>query len=258
MASFEIPDGPTEVELGGGPGPRTGSASYTVTNRARATLSGRVGVQPVGATNAQWFTIAGERERDFAAGESQTVAVTISVPADVQPGDYKFRLRAVAVNDPDNDFTDSPVANVRVMQAAVVPPKKFPAWAIAAIALMVLVLGVGGYFALRGGDEPKKAETATAPWFVGAWTGQIHGRPAAMRWRMLESGSGGKSYVGEFSDGNTGTYVPMTLDGFSPTELFFRHPDGNQWFLRYDGASFAEGFTRWQGAQYPLSFRRDG
>src|SRR3954465_1907493 len=108
MPTFEIPDGPTSVALqrsgdAANPGPATGSAVFNVTNKSTESSAGRLSVVPSGSSKVEWFTLDGARERPFAAGETQTATIKVSAPKDVTPGDYPFRLRAVAVNDPDND-----------------------------------------------------------------------------------------------------------------------------------------------------------
>jgi serine/threonine-protein kinase len=154
MASFEIPDGPTTVSLKAGSdpkAPRTGSIVFTVNNKATDAMAGRLSVQVAGQTKAEWFTIDGEPERDFPAGGSQTASIKIAVPPTVAPGDYPFRLRVVAVNDPDNDHTEGPVTTTKVPGAVVVEHKGLPAWAWIVIALVVVALIAGTvlFFVLR-------------------------------------------------------------------------------------------------------------
>ena len=117
MASFEIPDAPARiaVQAGTAPGkPQSGVATYSVTNRTAKVVTGRLSVQVAGGTKAEWFGIDGERERDFAPGESQSVSLSVTLPPDAPPGEHKFRLRIVAVNDPDNDHVESPVSTLEI------------------------------------------------------------------------------------------------------------------------------------------------
>src|SRR3954451_4899117 len=115
MPTFEIPDGPTTVELKrSGDAPATGSIVFNVTNTSTDGCAGRLSIVPSGSSKEQWFAIDGDRERTFAAGETQTATIKITAPKDVAAGDYPFRLRAVAVNDPDNDHTEGPVATAKV------------------------------------------------------------------------------------------------------------------------------------------------
>lgn len=176
MPSFEIPDGPTAVPLKAGTAAgqptRTGSATYSVTNKSTGGLAGRFSVQVAGDAKAEWFTVDGEKERQFAPGETQTVTVNINVPAAVKPGAYKFRPRVVAVNDPDNDHTDGPVATLQVAAGAKPPVDnggtKFPIWIIFVIIAAVLVIG-GGILAFvlfsggGGGDKTAIADLSGKP-----------------------------------------------------------------------------------------------
>ena len=172
MPTFEIPDGPTTVELkrsgdAKNPGPATGSIVFNVTNTSSDSCDGRLSVVPSGNSKEEWFTIDGERERAFASGETQTATIKISAPKEVATGDYPFRLRAVSVADPDNDHAEGPVATAKVPPAPVIQKKGIPWWVWLLIGLVVLAaVGAGLYFALRDGDEEEPAVTnnvVTAP-----------------------------------------------------------------------------------------------
>ncbi|MBA2920484.1 PASTA domain-containing protein [Sphingomonas sp. MAH-20] len=165
MPTFEIPDGPATVKVSGGDiadkqAPRTGSAVFNVTNKSPETRAGRLSVQVAGQTKREWFTIDGEQERNFAAGETQTANIKILVPPDVVAGDYPFRLRVVAVNDPDNDHADGPVTTAQVGKAVNGGGSK--AWIWIVIALVVLAaIGAGLYFWLSPSPSPKPTPTPT-------------------------------------------------------------------------------------------------
>jgi|KBSSwiStaDraftv2_1062776.scaffolds.fasta_scaffold00260_14 hypothetical protein len=157
MPTFEIPDGPTTVELKrAADATAAGSIVFNVTNKSSDSCSGRLSVVPSGSSKEAWFTIDGDRERTFAAGETQTVTIKVAAPKDVAAGDYPFRLRAVAVNDPDNDHMEGPVATAKVPVPPVVGPKKSLWWLWLIIALIVLIaLGVGGYFIVKSMGSDK-------------------------------------------------------------------------------------------------------
>src|SRR5690349_19540208 len=128
MPTFEIPDGaPTTLDLKRSPdGSATGSIVFKVTNKSTDAMSGRLSVVPSGSSQEGWFAIDGDRERNFAAGETQDAKITVTAPKDVASGEYPFKLRAVAVNDPDNDHTEGPVTTAKV--PAPPPPPKPPRW----------------------------------------------------------------------------------------------------------------------------------
>ncbi|GGI74011.1 hypothetical protein GCM10007973_08530 [Polymorphobacter multimanifer] len=179
MPSFEIPDGPTTVALkGGGQAPQTGAIQFSVTNRSGGPRSGRLSLRVTGDTRAEWFKIEGETERNFLAGETHTASVVISVPPGTAPGDYPFRPRVVAVNDPDNDFADGPASTLRVDASAPPPPNRTWLWILIAVIVVVIVGGVA-FLAFRpDGDEPPPADpppvadpVATLP--------ELSGRPLA-------------------------------------------------------------------------------
>ena len=170
MPTFEIPDGPTTVELkrtgdAKTPGPATGSIVFNVTNKSTDACDGRLGVVVSGDSKEAWFSVEGDRERTFAAGETQTATINVSVPPGTAAGNFPFRLRAVAVNDPDNDHAEGPVATAQVTGAA--PAAKKPMWWLwILIALVVLILIAGALwfaFGRGGGDEPVVAEGPPAP-----------------------------------------------------------------------------------------------
>lgn len=171
MPTFEIPDGPTTIDLersgdAQNPGPATGSIVFNVTNKSADSCAGRLSVIPSGSAKAEWFTLDGDRERTFAAGETQTAKINISAPKDVAAGDYPFRLRAVAVNDPDNDHVEGPVATAKVPPPAA-PQKKSLWWLWLLIALLVLALiGGGVWFAFFRDKGPDPSKTVAAPDFM--------------------------------------------------------------------------------------------
>jgi hypothetical protein len=163
MPTFEIPDGPTTVELkrsgdAKNPGPATGSIVFNVTNTSADSCNGRLSVVPSGNSKEEWFTIDGDRERMFASGETQTATIKVSAPKEVATGDYPFRLRAVSVADPDNDHAEGPVATAKVPPAPVIEKKGIPWWVWLLIALVVLAgVGAGLYFAFGGEKEVEVA-----------------------------------------------------------------------------------------------------
>jgi hypothetical protein len=174
MPTFEIPDGPTTVELersgnAQNPGPATGSVVLNVTNKSGASCDGSLGVLVADQSRKEWFDIDGDEQRTFGPGETQTVTVKVSVPPDVAAGSYPFRLRAVAVNDPDNDHAEGAVSTAKVPPPPP-PPNGHPKWWLwILIGVLVLLLIIAAiYFAfLRnsgggGGETVNVTENKTA------------------------------------------------------------------------------------------------
>jgi hypothetical protein len=157
MPSFEIPDGPTSVALKKEGAFHKGSAVFGVTNKTGEGLTARFSVQVQGDGKAEWYQVQGEPERPVAAGENQTVTVVGKIPVATAPGQHRIKLRAINVNDPDNDSTDSAAATVTVPAAATAPPPKkpFPWWIVAVVGgVLVLVIGaIIAIVAMSGGSK---------------------------------------------------------------------------------------------------------
>ena len=169
MPTFEIPDGPTTIEAvrsgdAQNPKPAQASAAYSVTNKGSDSVDGRVGVVVSGASKAEWFSIDGDRERTFAAGETQTATVRVSFPPDAPAGDYPFRLRAVAINDPDNDHAEGPVTTARLAGVGEVIKKKSWLWLWILLGVLALIaIAVVLYLVLRP-DPVERAQERAAEW----------------------------------------------------------------------------------------------
>ncbi len=255
MASFEIPDGPSTIKLGSETpgGARSGTAQFTVNNVSDSTMNAQLSLAVQGNGKPEWFSIDGESERKLVSSKSETVNIKVAIPATAAAGTYPFRVRVAAVNDPDNDFVDGPTTVAEVEQAAVPVVKKGIPWWVWLVGALVLLGIIGGIvWAVTRDKEPAVVvPQAGNAWFGGQWTGTIDGRAAAMRWRN-EGSERSPRYVGEFSDGNSGQYVPLTYVSHTATQFDFRHQDGNAWQLTKVGDGQATGFTTWQGMQFPL------
>lgn len=169
MPTFEIPDGPTSIEAprSGDPAtprPAEAAAVYSVTNTSSDSLDGRLSVVVSGASKAQWFTIDGDRERTFGAGETQTATIKASFPPDVAGGDYPFRLRVIAVNDPDNDHAEGPMTTAKLAATGVVVVKKSWLWLwILLGVLAVIAIAVALYFVFAK-DPLETAQKRAGDW----------------------------------------------------------------------------------------------
>lgn len=134
---------------------RKGEAAFTVTTTEARPMRGELKVKPLGATKAAWLSLADEAVRDFNPPKTQPATVKIAIPADAAAGTYSFRLDAVSVAEPDDDFTEGPAVAVEVAAAQPVPPKKFPWWIIAVVVVVLLGLGgVAAWLMNRGVEVP--------------------------------------------------------------------------------------------------------
>jgi serine/threonine-protein kinase len=176
MPSFEIPDSPAQLELRNqavnGKPYRVATTTFTVTNKTAQALSGRFKVTPQGDAKADWLQLEGEKERPFGPSETQKVNVNVSLPGDVPAGEYKFRLVAMNVNDPGNDFTESAVVTFSPPKA-VTPTPHAPIWPYiaAGVALLLIVGGVVAYLL----------------WPSGVKVTDVVGQPAAKATAALEA-----------------------------------------------------------------------
>jgi hypothetical protein len=169
MPSFEIPDGPTTVALTTqtvkGKLTKIATVTFTVTNKTAQPLACRLKAAPQGDTQAEWFEVQGEKERPFAASETQKISVNVAAPGDLKPGDFKFRLQAMNVNDPGNDYAESAVATLSVTPAAAKKPLVWP-YILVAVVLVLIVGGVAALVLHKGGatnTAPTNTATNTGP-----------------------------------------------------------------------------------------------
>ncbi|MGO1075820.1 PASTA domain-containing protein [Inquilinus sp. CA228] len=171
MPSFEIPDIPPKAQLKqeteNNQTVSTGAVTFTVTNKTGQGLSGRVTIEPQGEAKAEWFSVDGESERQFAAGGTHTFTVRIKTPPAATAGTYSLKVRAVAINDPDNDFAESPVVVFDIAAPPVVDTKKkkLPWWIFVAIGGGVAVVAgvVVAVILFTGGGGTKVPNVVDLP-----------------------------------------------------------------------------------------------
>lgn len=111
--------------------------------------------------------------------------------------------------------------------------------------------------------SPASASQVVGGWWDGWWRCTIDGRPARMVWRVVDdsqttcngnvcSTSFGVRWGGQFSD-NGSRFVPLTNPEVGQQGgLYFRHADGNRWYLPKPTANRTSGWTTWMGRRYPL------
>ncbi|MBW8725569.1 MAG: PASTA domain-containing protein [Inquilinus limosus] len=207
MPSFEIPDIPPKAalktETQSNQSISTGAVTFTVTNKTSQGLAGRVTIEPQGEAKAEWFSVDGESERQFIANGTHTFTVRIKTPPEAKAGAYSLKVRAVAVNDPDNDFAESPVVAFDI--AAPPPPaekKKLPWWIFAAIGGGVAVVAgvVVAVILFTGGDG------STVPNVVGAQIAQAEATLTAAKFTVVKE------------DDAAGDQAPGIVTGQDPAE----------------------------------------
>jgi hypothetical protein len=133
---FAITAASERVSVGGD---GRGEITFTVTNSSARPLRGQLRVRPLGSTKSEWLNIAGENERVFSPNATQQVVVKVAAPPGAPAGKYQFRLDAISVINPDDDFTEGPTIDLEV-KATEAPKKAFPWWIIAAAAGAVILV----------------------------------------------------------------------------------------------------------------------
>ena len=127
-----------------------GEIAFTVTNSTERSLRGSAKISPQDSTKADWFSIAGEMERDYPPKATQQVAVKIAVPPGTPAGKYPFRLIVSSTANPNDDYGEGPL----VVFESVEIKKPFPWWIIAAIIAVALIGGAVAAYLLI----PKKVD----------------------------------------------------------------------------------------------------
>lgn len=119
-----------------------GEVAFTISNTSPRDLVARVVVQPLGAAQPAWFGTAHEQEYAIPAGGTCQRTVPITVPAGTATGRFSFRVDAISVENPDEDFVQGPPIAFELAPTAAAPAKPFPWWILIVIGV-VLFLAVG-------------------------------------------------------------------------------------------------------------------
>ncbi|MFL5352462.1 LamG-like jellyroll fold domain-containing protein [Archangium sp.] len=128
--------------------------TFTVTNALGRPVRARALLEPEGAARPEWLSLAGDLERDFPSDGTHQFTVRINVPPGSPEGTYAFRLSAVSVENPDEDFTTGPSVGFQVSRPPVPAPKKpFPWWAVA-LAAGIAFITVTLVLVAHGHREP--------------------------------------------------------------------------------------------------------
>src|SRR5262249_32281641 len=107
--------------------------SFTASNTGPKSIAGRARLVPLGSAKADWLSLEGEQERNFAKGEAHQLTVRIAVPSGTSVRKYSFRLNIISVENPDDEFTEGPSVSFEVKELTVAqaPARKFPWWIVA-------------------------------------------------------------------------------------------------------------------------------
>jgi hypothetical protein len=100
---------------------RVGEVPFTVTNVSDRKLRARAKVTPAAGAPADWFAVEGDSEQDFEVGAARQFVVRVDPPLGVSAGTYAFRLDAVGIEHPDDDYSEGPSCQVTIPQSA--PPR---------------------------------------------------------------------------------------------------------------------------------------
>jgi hypothetical protein len=102
---------------------RIGEVPFTVTNVSDRKLRARVRITPAAGAPSEWFSVAGESEQDFELGAARQFVVRVDPPLGAPGGTYTFRLDAVGIENPDDDYSEGPSCQVTVPPSVGPQPK---------------------------------------------------------------------------------------------------------------------------------------
>jgi len=97
---------------------RIGEVPFTVTNVSNRKLRARVRITPDPSVPADWFSVAGDSEQDFEVGAARQFVVRVDPPLGVRAGSYAFRLDAIGIENPDDDYSEGPSCQVTLAESA--------------------------------------------------------------------------------------------------------------------------------------------
>ncbi len=151
--SFAITTSAAAVQLDGR---GEGTFTFTVSNALGRPVRARTRVEPQGPSRPQWVALEGESERDFASDGTHQFTARVVVPPGTPGGRYGFVLSVVGLDNPDEEFTAGPQVSVEVpLSTPQPPPRRFPWWAVAlAAGVLIITLAAVLIARGRGGEEP--------------------------------------------------------------------------------------------------------
>jgi hypothetical protein len=102
---------------------RIGEVPFTVTNVGNRKLRARAKVTPTPGAPSDWFSVAGDSEQDFEIGAARQFVVRVDPPLGAPAGTYAFRLDAVGIEHPDEDYSEGPSCQVTIPPSSPEQPK---------------------------------------------------------------------------------------------------------------------------------------
>ena len=150
-SSFEITAATNSIRLDPN---RSGQASFTVFNGRGRPAPGRANIVPLQNNTNGWYTLDGNRERDFDIALTSQYTVRVTVPPEIPAGSYSFRLDMVGVDNPDEDSTQGPVVTFEVPEPAVKKPIPWKIPAIIVALVLVVIVAAVGFILKDGGSNP--------------------------------------------------------------------------------------------------------
>ena len=96
---------------------RIGEVPFTVTNVGNQKLRARARIMPAAGAPGDWFSVQGESEQDFETGAARQFIVRVDPPLGATAGTYAFRLDAIGIERPDDDYSEGPSCQVTVPES---------------------------------------------------------------------------------------------------------------------------------------------
>ncbi len=141
------------------------SVIFTITNimDKNIELATSIDIEDDAETTMQkeWFDVKVDPDWSLDSKATEQLTVNINIPDNQPIGDYKFKLTVYSKDNPGDDFSTSEMVCVKKQKVVVdeVSDKKFPWWIVAVAVLLIIIAGVGWYFAttvklpdVTGGD----------------------------------------------------------------------------------------------------------
>lgn len=131
--------------------------TYTLENKKFHPVRGRLEIEPSGATQAEWLTVPGTRNRDFRSREAQDFRVRIAIPPDTPANTFEFTAVGINEANPEEDFTERERSSITIDWEPAPVVKRISKWKLALMILApLLVLGVGVVLLYRYLNAPLK------------------------------------------------------------------------------------------------------